>query len=321
MNFEELCLSNVRRPLLIASTGGHLTQLYKYAHLFDFQNSPVWVTFDHPQSRSLLKNHEVVYVPYIRSRDFIGILRAMPDIRKTIKKYNPDLVVSTGAALALSGLPMSLLQRRRTIYIESVSRFNGPSLTGRILQYLPKLERYSQHSGWANKRWPLIPSILESFHPFPALQDIDAPLRVFISLGTIRPYRFDSLVEQLIKIIPQHFEVRIQYGSTYRDFGPWESFESQPATQIAQHIEWADVVVSHSGVGTALQMLDQGKAPVLGIRRSSRGEHIDDHQAQIANFLIEKGLAYGGEATDIELETLLKSAKTKVASLGHSGEG
>lgn len=53
----------------------------------------------------------------------------------------------------------------------------------------------------------------------------------------------------------------------------------------------ADVVVAHAGTGSALAALDAGRCPVLIPRERAHGEHIDDHQRQIAAELELRGLA------------------------------
>src|SRR5699024_2965519 len=64
------------RLLLAASTGGHLTQLVRFARSAGVFDRATWVTFDSPQSRSLLAGQRVVWVEYIAPRDVQGVLRA-----------------------------------------------------------------------------------------------------------------------------------------------------------------------------------------------------------------------------------------------------
>jgi UDP-N-acetylglucosamine--N-acetylmuramyl-(pentapeptide) pyrophosphoryl-undecaprenol N-acetylglucosamine transferase len=58
----------------------------------------------------------------------------------------------------------------------------------------------------------------------------------------------------------------------------------------------ADVVVTHAGVGTLLELLGMGIYPVLAVRRGTRGEHVDDHQTEIADLVngIDIGVAVEG---------------------------
>ena len=68
----------------------------------------------------------------------------------------------------------------------------------------------------------------------------------------------------------------------------------------------ADVVVAHAGVGTALAALrGRQAARVLVPRRLAHGEHVDDHQTQIAGELGRRGLALSVDADALTLEHLL----------------
>jgi UDP-N-acetylglucosamine transferase subunit ALG13 len=52
----------------------------------------------------------------------------------------------------------------------------------------------------------------------------------------------------------------------------------------------ARVVVCHSGVGTIMKGLEQGRALVVMPRKRALGEHVDDHQSEIAERLSQEGL-------------------------------
>ena len=139
--------------LFAASTGGHLAELVRLADRFDSSSDSVWVTFDTDQSRSLLEGKRVVYVPYIRPRDVAGVVNGARIVRNLLRSESFDRAVSTGAALALSVLPQAKLRGIRSTYIESVSRLDGPSLSGRLISMSRTSELYTQHASWAGKRW------------------------------------------------------------------------------------------------------------------------------------------------------------------------
>ncbi len=60
---------------------------------------------------------------------------------------------------------------------------------------------------------------------------------------------------------------------------------------VCTHIRRASVAITHAGAGSALLCIEQGKHPVLVPRRSSRGEHVDEHQLPFAEKLAGAGLA------------------------------
>jgi predicted glycosyltransferase len=52
----------------------------------------------------------------------------------------------------------------------------------------------------------------------------------------------------------------------------------------------ADSVVCHAGVGTIMTALQAGHTPVVVPRQAGRGEHVDDHQMDIASRFAERGM-------------------------------
>jgi UDP-N-acetylglucosamine--N-acetylmuramyl-(pentapeptide) pyrophosphoryl-undecaprenol N-acetylglucosamine transferase len=85
-----------------------------------------------------------------------------------------------------------------------------------------------------------------------------------------------------------------------------------PAEMLRNLIRDADVVIAHAGVGSALEVLQAGRCPVLIPRRRQFGEHIDDHQGQIAAELSRRGLAVTAQPEDLTLDHLLDAASRSV---------
>ena len=88
-----------------------------------------------------------------------------------------------------------------------------------------------------------------------------------------------------------------------------------PERDLISAIAEADVLVAHAGVGTALAALEVGKCPVLVPRRVSHGEHVDDHQIQIAKELSARGLALSVDADDLTLDDLMVAAQSRVSTV------
>ena len=74
----------------------------------------------------------------------------------------------------------------------------------------------------------------------------------------------------------------------------------------------ADVVVAHAGVGTALAAFEVGICPLLVPRRYALGEHVDDHQIQIADELVKRDLVVSIDASKVQLDHLLEAGARRV---------
>jgi UDP-N-acetylglucosamine transferase subunit ALG13 len=210
--------------------------------------------------------------------------------------------------VGLTAYVVGRLRRTPIVYIESVSRFDGPSMTGRILERLPGVERYSQHSSWAGRSgWQLGPSLLDDYRvlpvPRPPLTD-PRGRRIFVSLGTIRPYRFDSLVDAVRALLGPDDDVTWQLGVTDRESLPGTMKREVDAESFDQLVLDSDVFVTHAGVGTLLRALELGVRPVVVPRRVARGEHVDDHQLQVARELADRGLVLLREADQLSSQDL-----------------
>ncbi|WP_345801559.1 glycosyltransferase [Microbacterium sp. AZCO] len=299
-----------RKLLLAASTGGHIAQLVRLAPGLGATDDSLWISFDSPQTRSLLAGRRTLMVPYIRPRDWKSTGEAFRLIRRALAEEGFEAAVSTGAALALAALPAARMSGIPTLYIESVSRVQGPSLSGRILYGLRGTEMRSQHRSWAHGRWGVHPSVLETFTTTTREVDPARPLKIFVTLGTIEGYRFDSLVDAVLASGLAGPETTWQLGYTTRDDAlPGRAVAQMDAADFDRTAREADVVITHSGVGTILGLLEMGIYPVAVVRRSARKEHVDDHQEQIAALLRETGI---GSAVEVEGLTadLLRDAAT-----------
>lgn len=295
------------KALLIASTGGHLAQLVRLAPSFGISEDSTWVTFRTPQSESLLAGKDVVYVPYVKPRDVRGTLRVSLTVAKLLRTRSFDLAISTGAAPAVGALPLARAFGVRTVYVESVSRVVGPSLSGRLIALSGAAEMFTQHMSWSNAKWKLHPSVFSTYAS-QRRPETSSP-RLFVTLGTIKGFRFDALIDAVLSTGLADSRTVWQLGDTWTERAlPGRVFEQVSSREFDQFASEADVVVTHSGVGTLLGLMQQGIYPVVAVRRSSRNEHVDDHQEQIAKVVGEAGIASAVEVDQLCAETLVRAS-------------
>jgi UDP-N-acetylglucosamine--N-acetylmuramyl-(pentapeptide) pyrophosphoryl-undecaprenol N-acetylglucosamine transferase len=297
--------------LLVASTGGHLHQLHELRpRLVGVDADVVWVTFDTPQSRSLLEGQEVVHVPHTRTRDYLNVARNTATAVRLLRDRDVRGVVSTGAGIALSFLPLARALGREAHYIESATRSGGPSLTGRLLQGVPGVRLYTQHRRWEGGRWRFAGSVFDGFD----VADTGSAQagRIVVTLGAHEQFGFRRLLERLVAIVPADAQVLWQTGATAADGLPIEARPYIPAGELLSAMRDADVVVAHAGTGSALAALEAGRCPILVPRDPARGEHVDDHQQQIARELDDLGVAIGRDVEDLTAGDLLLAAGRSV---------
>ena len=68
-------------------------------------------------------------------------------------------------------------------------------------------------------------------------------------------------------------------------------FRNAPYPEIKALIEEARVVICHAGSGSVLDCVSSGKLPIVVPRLARFGEARDDHQLELAKFLVKDGSA------------------------------
>lgn len=304
-----------RRALLVASTGGHLEQLTRLEPRFHpaFTES-VFVTFDDAQSKSLLHGRQVHHVPRIPPRGAKQAAAAMAPALRLLRQERVTDVISTGSAIAVPFLLAARALGVRAHYVESAARSEGPSLSGKILSKVAGVNLYCQYEQWADDRWHYGGSVFDSYYATQHHRPATTAHRVVVTLGTMRGYPFTAAISAtrrvLAEIAAPDCDVLWQVGDT-----PVPDLATRdliPARELREAIDAADLVVAHAGIGSCLQILDSGRAPVLLPRRRSMGEHIDDHQAMIAEELDRRRLAVSRQPEAFTEQTALEAMAIRV---------
>lgn len=115
---------------------------------------------------------------------------------------------------------------------------------------------------------------------------------IFVTVGS-QKIPFDRLIRQIDKMVQSgeiQEEVFAQIGAS--EYTP-SSFLYQrylSAGEYSQKIQECDLLITHSGVATIMEGKRHHKRVIVVPRLSRYGEHVDDHQIQIADSFSELGL-------------------------------
>jgi beta-1,4-N-acetylglucosaminyltransferase len=126
-------MSPSRRPLMIVcSSGGHLLQMLELREAWsEFER--VWVTFDKSDSRSLLVGERVIHAHGPTNRSIPNLLRNLRLAWRVLRNERPAAILTTGAGVAVPFAWIGRLRRIPTVYVESVTRIEGLSLSARLI--------------------------------------------------------------------------------------------------------------------------------------------------------------------------------------------
>lgn len=119
------------RILFVASSGGHLAQLTSLASWWK-EHERHWVTFDTQDALAALSGETVTWAHHPTTRNLPNLLRNAVLARHVLDSFRPDLIVTTGAAVAFPFFLLARLHQIRTCYIEVFDRLDSRTLTGRL---------------------------------------------------------------------------------------------------------------------------------------------------------------------------------------------
>jgi UDP-N-acetylglucosamine transferase subunit ALG13 len=306
----------------IATTGGHLTQLTALADRIPPDPESVWITHANEQSTSLLAGRDVEFVPYVGVRDVPGVLRSIRHAHAVYRRRRPQRAVSTGSGIALGYLPYLAARGVECHYIESAARVGGPSITGRILRWVPRVHTHTQYRHWSGPHWHYGGSGFDAYTPSAEPRELGDRVRVVVTVGTAVEFPFSRLFRALAPLLGaggeleqktgRPVDVLWQTGCSPVDDLPISPTPFLPAADLTAALAAADVVVSHAGTGSALANLAAGRFAVVVSRRAALGEAGDDHQRELAEELVSRGLAAYREPEDITVDDLLATLGTTI---------
>ncbi|MDA8226453.1 MAG: UDP-N-acetylglucosamine--LPS N-acetylglucosamine transferase [Desulfitobacterium hafniense] len=117
---------------LVGSSGGHLAHLYMLKPFWS-EKERFWVTFDKDDAKSLLKDERMYPCYYPTNRSFKALIKNTILAWKVLRKEKPNLIISSGAAVAVPFFYLGKVFGAKLIYIEVFDRIDMPTMTGRMV--------------------------------------------------------------------------------------------------------------------------------------------------------------------------------------------
>jgi beta-1,4-N-acetylglucosaminyltransferase len=117
---------------LVGSSGGHLTHLYMLEPFWS-KHDRFWVTFNKEDARSLLNGERFYSCYFPTNRNIKNCIKNTFLAINVLIKENPDLLISSGAAVAIPFFYIAKLMRKKLIYIEVYDRIDKSTITGKLV--------------------------------------------------------------------------------------------------------------------------------------------------------------------------------------------
>ncbi len=137
--------------LLVCSSGGHFKALQQLREFW--QGHPhLWVTFRTATTETALAEERVLWAHSPTNRNLPNLVRNLGLAWRVIRTERPQLILSTGAGVAVPFLLLGKLFGCRTVFIESVTRIHTLSLSARLAG--PFLDVLYVHWPQLQRRYP-----------------------------------------------------------------------------------------------------------------------------------------------------------------------
>ena len=134
--------------LIACSSGGHLAQALALRPWWE-QHERLWVTGPTADARTKLAGERAIACAWPTQRNIPNLLRNTVLAHRVLGDFRPDIVFSTGAAVAVPFIIQAHRFGARSIFLETVDGIEKPSLTGRLVypfvdQFLAQWEQLHQ---------------------------------------------------------------------------------------------------------------------------------------------------------------------------------
>lgn len=116
-------------------------------------------------------------------------------------------------------------------------------------------------------------------------------MKIFVTLGT-QKFQFDRLLKKLDELVEQN-KIRsedLTVQCVYAEYQPknFTMFAMKPQNEIEEIMKNVDLVITHSGTGSIITSLKLEKNIIIVPRLKKYGEHVDNHQVELAEVFKEK---------------------------------
>lgn len=116
---------------IVCSSGGHLAHMYVLKDIWS-KHDRVWVTFNKTDANSILEDENKYYCHYPTNRNIPNLIKNTFLAVKVLNKEKPDIIISSGAAIAIPFFIIGKIKGIKLVYIEVYDRIDKPTISGKI---------------------------------------------------------------------------------------------------------------------------------------------------------------------------------------------
>jgi anti-anti-sigma factor len=137
-----------QKVMLVCSSGGHFTAMQSLRSFWQQHKDVSWVTFNTPTTALELEQQKVCWAHSPTNRNLPNLVRNLILAFQVLRQEKPDLIISTGAGVAVPFIAIARLLSKlgvlsshlSTVFVESKTRVKDISLSARILRFFSSLD-------------------------------------------------------------------------------------------------------------------------------------------------------------------------------------
>jgi UDP-N-acetylglucosamine--N-acetylmuramyl-(pentapeptide) pyrophosphoryl-undecaprenol N-acetylglucosamine transferase len=274
--------SPMPRLHIVASLGGHMALLEALEPAFEDLDS-TWVTSAGVRAEQLRREGRRVEVIPRLDRSSLSLSAVAAIVRLAVRE-RPEIVITSGAGLAVPFCLAARVLGARILFAETMARVTSPSMSGRLI---------SRFSDDVFVQWPEVasgyrratvckPILLEERHTAQS-----STSGTFVTFGShSQPFpRLMRVLEASVRegLLPRPITVQTGANESVEWADKCVSFVFPD--EFEELIGRSALIVTHGGAGAIATAIKAGKKPIVAARRGDLGEHVDDHQRQLVQRL------------------------------------
>jgi UDP-N-acetylglucosamine transferase subunit ALG13 len=231
------------------------------------------------------------------TRNLWSLLRNSWLAARVMVSVVPDVVVSTGAGIAVPFVVLARALGVPTVFIEVVDRIESRTVTGKLCGPWTDLYLVQWPRQQLQYRRSLVLGSLwrgGGASPMPAASE--GAIVVVVAVGSDH-HPFDRLFDWVGRYVDDagdDLDIRLvcQHGAA-RPPEVGESSAWFPQDELHELMAAASVVIVHGGPYSILESIRCGRRPIVVPREQRFGEAVDDHQVAFCEILTQSGEVVG----------------------------
>lgn len=115
-------------------------------------------------------------------------------------------------------------------------------------------------------------------------------IKLFVPLGT-QKFSFDRIVNELNNLVLQgRYSANeiVMQSMSYNVKPSFIAHEIIPLDTFNRYMDNAEIIIIHAGVNSIMSSMQRGKPLIIVPRMKEFGEHVDNHQLEIAHLMENK---------------------------------